>query len=72
MYRRQLYFLKQRLTGLLVLTLAGLSVMVLNGDPTLALILTPAWATLLFSKKMVLTDDYYFEVKEQEKNGGKL
>ena len=64
MTRRQKYFLKQKVLGVLLLALlVGLTIE-LDGNLTPAVCFGPIAITLIISKDMILTDSYYFDVKE--------
>lgn len=65
MSRHQIYFLKQKLMGVALLLLTILVVIALDGNMTIAIVTVPLGLVLLFSKTMLITDDYYFEVKER-------
>ncbi len=62
------YFLKQRALGAAVLVFTVLAVWILEGDATIALIMVPLGLMLIFSRKKILVNDYYFEIKECERN----
>lgn len=73
MTKHQVYFIKQKLIGVLGLLLAALTVHWLNGDATVAIFLIIPSLVLIFSKKMWLLNDYYFEViDEKEKRNKRL
>ena len=54
------YFVIQKLTGLLLLIVSILSVLI-SGDGTAALLLTPIGIYTIFTRKLVITNTYYFE-----------
>ena len=62
------HFLKQRALGAAVLVFTALAVWILEGDATIALITVPLGLALIFSRKKILVNDYYFEIKERERN----
>jgi hypothetical protein len=66
MTRREKYFIKQKLIGILMAILSVLSVIWLGGEAAVALIFVPIGLMLIFSKDMVWMDKYYFEVKQRE------
>lgn len=71
-YRRQQsrrYFLKQRLAGIALLALTMLAVKMLDGDATIALITVPLGLALLFSRKKLVVNNYYFETEERAEHG---
>lgn len=65
---RQKYFLKQKLAGIVMLVLAAVSVILLEGDITAAVVFVPMGLMLLFSKKMIWEDEFKFEEEEREWN----
>ena len=65
MDKHKLYFIKQKLYGVGLLILTAVIFMVMT-DVTFTLVTAPLGLWLLFTKEMVITDDYFFEVKEQE------
>lgn len=69
--QRRWYFIKQRLYGLVLITITVLAVMMLDGDATTALFTLPLAGYLLFSKKMLIVDSYYWKTKERETHGRK-
>lgn len=66
MNRRQKYFLKQRIMGILTLLLAVIITIIMDGDISVAIFLVPMGLSLLFSKKMIWEDDYKAEMEEIE------
>lgn len=62
---RRWYFLKQRAAGAALVAVTAWAVWALEGDATIALITIPLALALLFSKKMLVMNDYYFETKEK-------
>lgn len=68
MDRRGMYFIKQKIIGVIMLLLSILTVIVLDGDITVAIFMTPISLMTIFTKDMVITDEYFFEVKSQEAN----
>lgn len=64
--KKKIYFIKQKLVGLLVIVLAILSVIFSEGDGTAALVMVPMGIGLIITKDMVLMNDYYWEMKEME------
>lgn len=67
MKKRQMYFVQQKLMGLAIVALAILTVVILEGDATAALIITPIGFMLIFTKKMFLMNRYFFEVQETKR-----
>ncbi|MCM1220825.1 MAG: hypothetical protein NC548_40690 [Lachnospiraceae bacterium] len=65
--RRQ-YFLKQRLTGVFLLVFTVLAVIATGGDATIAIITVPLGLYLVFTKEMVIMNDFYWEMREGRGN----
>lgn len=63
-YWRMLYFLKQKLYGFLLAIVTIFAVVVLEGDATIAVFTIPISALLIFSRKMILVNDFYWREKE--------
>ena len=63
--RRRLYFLKQKLIGVLFLIGTIIMVKFLEGDATIALFTVPVSLMLIFSKEKCWMDQYYFETEEE-------
>lgn len=66
MTRRQAYFIKQKLIGVGVLLLTAFIVFILK-EATIAFLTAPIGLVLIFSRKMIWKDNYYYEVKRKEK-----
>ena len=64
MNRRKKYFIKQKLIGL-AMVIVGLLSMFIDGEITLALFVIPFGLYTIFSKKMLITDEYFFEVRKK-------
>lgn len=64
MSRRKKYFIKQKLIGLAV-AIAGLVSVFIDGDATFALFVIPFGLYMVFSRKMLVTDEYFFEVHKK-------
>lgn len=60
------YFRKQRIYGAIVVALGILSAIALDGDITAALLLVPLGLYVMFTKKMVVTDDYFWEMEAKK------
>lgn len=58
---RRWYFIKQKAYGLAMLAVTVLAVW---GDITIAVITVPLGLMCLFSKKMLIVDNYYFEAEK--------
>jgi len=65
---RRWYFIKQKAYGLAMLAITVLAVWATEGDITMAFITVPLGLTCLFSKEMLIMNDYYFATKERKKN----
>ncbi len=67
--QRRQYFLKQRLTGVFLLVFTVLAVMATGGDATIAIITVPLGLYLLFTKEMLLVNDFTGKRKRGSDNG---
>ncbi|MDO4292088.1 MAG: hypothetical protein Q4C65_02545 [Eubacteriales bacterium] len=65
--KRRIYFITQKLTGLLLLGITGAMILLVK-DGTVAFVTLPIAGLLLFSKEMCLINKYYWEVKEGGRN----
>ena len=65
---RRWYFIKQKACGLAMLAITVLAVWATEGDITIAFITVPLGITCIFSKEMLIMNDYYFTTKERKKN----
>jgi hypothetical protein len=65
--RRRQYFIKQRIVGGSLIVIAALAAYVLDGDATIAIVTVPLGLYLIFGKEMLITNGYYYETKEREK-----
>ena len=63
--RRKKYFVKQKLLGLSLIILAIIAAILTEGDITLAFILVPIGLGIIFTKEMVLMNDYYYEMERK-------
>lgn len=63
MTRRQRYFVKQKAIGLLAIVMGVIFAMVWQIPAYI--LLMPVGLVLLFTKKMVWIDDYYYEMEER-------
>jgi len=68
---RRWYFLKQRALGAVLLAVTVLAVWTLEGDATIALITVPLGLALVFSKQMLVVNEYYFRTEERATHGRK-
>lgn len=69
MTRKQKYFIKQKLMGLILIVGSILaSITLLEGDATITLISIPIGLMMIFSKEMWLVDEYYYEIEESEES----
>ena len=69
---RRWYFLKQRALGAAVLVFTVLAVWILEGDATIALITVPLGLALVFSKQMLVVNEYYFRTEERRAGNGNI
>ena len=58
------YFVIQKLMGLVIVVLGVISC-IITGDGTAALFLIPIALYTIFTKKLVITNTYYFEHEEE-------
>ena len=65
---RRWYFLKQRALGAVLLAVTVLAVWTLEGDATIAFITVPLGLALVFSKQMLVVNEYYFRTEERKRN----
>lgn len=69
MTRKQKYFIKQKLMGLILIVGSVLaSITLLEGDATITLISIPIGLMMMFSKEMWLVNEYYYEIEEAEES----
>ena len=64
--KRYYYFRKQRRYGLAVLALSVLAAFLTSGDITATILLAPLGVYLVFTKEMVIMDDYYYEMQAKK------
>lgn len=67
---RRWYFFKQKALGAVLLVFTVLAVWILEGDATIALITIPLGLALIFSRKKLVVNDYYFETEERQAVNG--
>ncbi|MDO4266407.1 MAG: hypothetical protein Q4C63_08120 [Eubacteriales bacterium] len=58
------YFFKQKLAGAAMLLLTVLAVWLLDGDATIAVLTAPMGLYLIFSREMLLVNEFYWKMKE--------
>lgn len=68
--QRRRYFIKQRLYGIVLLIFTMLAVRLLDGDATLALVTVPLGLCMIFSREMLITNEFYWR-EERAKYGRK-
>ena len=68
---RRWYFIKQKAYGLAMLAVTVLAAWATEGDITIAVITVPVGLMCLFSKKMLIVDNYYFATEERAIHGRK-
>ena len=66
-----LVFIKQKAYGLAMLAVTVLAAWATEGDITIAVITVPLGLMCLFSKKMLIVDNYYFATEERAIHGRK-
>lgn len=66
---RRWYFIKQKAYGLAMLAVTVLAAWATEGDITIAVITVPLGLMCLFSKKMLIVDNYYFATEERAIHG---
>lgn len=66
MTRKQRYFMKQKLIGLGMIMLGVMSTWLFDGDITACVVMVPIGIGLIVTKRKVLVNNYYYEVKENE------
>lgn len=64
MNKTQWYFFRQRLAGLLIVV-SSWFVAIAIGEGTFLILTIPMGVHLMFTKRMVIQDKYYFEVQER-------
>ena len=69
---RRWYFLKQRALGAVLLAVTVLAVWILEGDATIALITVLLGLALVFSKQMLVVNEYYFRTEERRAGNGNI
>ena len=69
--QRRWYFIKQRLFGIALLAFTVLATMMLDGDTTIGFVAVPLGHCLIFSKEMLITNDFYWQTKERARHGRK-
>lgn len=67
--QRRWYFIKQRLSGIFLIVLTMISIKLLDGDATIALITVPLGLYLAFTKEMCIVNEFYWQTKERRYNG---
>lgn len=59
--QRRWYFVKQRLLGITLLIFTVLATKLLDGDATIGLFAVPLGIYLVFSKEMLIVNDFYWQ-----------
>lgn len=62
--RKRQYFRKQKLMGLSIVLLSVFAAFLLEGDITFTLLAAPVGLYLMFTKEMLIVNDYYYECKQ--------
>lgn len=65
MSRMQWYFFRQRLIGLVTIV-GSLLVSLYTGEGTILLLTIPMGLHLMFTKRMIVQDKYFFEMEEKK------
>lgn len=65
--QRRWYFIKQRLFGIALLIFTVLATMLLDGDATIGLIMVPLGLYLIFSKEMLIVNNFYWQEERRKK-----
>ena len=65
MNKTQWYFFRQRLIGLLIIVSSWLLANA-TGEGTFMILTIPLGAHLMFTKRMIIQDKYYFEVQAKK------
>ena len=65
-HKRVKYFRKQKILGGILVLLGILSAIILGGNITAALTLVPLGLYIVFTKKPVLMDDYFYELEAKK------
>ena len=63
--QRRWYFIKQKLTGIAVLAFTAFAVWLLDGEATIAVLTVPLGLYLVFSREMLITNNFYWQTKER-------
>ena len=63
--QRRWYFIKQKLTGIAVLAFTAFAVWLLDGDATIAVLTVPLGMYLVFSREMLIMNNFYWQTKER-------
>lgn len=64
--KRVKYFRKQRILGAILIAVGILSAIILGGNITAAILLVPAGLYIVFTKKPVITDEYFYELEAKK------
>lgn len=64
--KRAKYFRRQKIYGGILAILGVLSAILLDGDITIALLIVPFGLYIIFTKKPVITDDYFYELESKK------
>ena len=64
--KRYYYYRKQRRYGIVLTAIAVILPFILNGEVTASILIGLPGLYLIFTKDMVITDDYFYEMKAKE------
>ena len=63
--QRFIYFLKQKTAGVGCILFTVLSALLMDGDITIGVVAIPLGLYLIFSREMIIDNEYYRRAKEQ-------
>lgn len=64
--KRYYYFRKQRWYGIALMAIAAIVPFITNGDITASILIGIPGSYLIFTKDMILRDDYYYEMEAKK------
>lgn len=66
MTRKQKYFLKQKLAGVMSILMSIVFTILCDGDATISLLMVPVGIVLIFTKEMVMFNKDYYIINREE------
>lgn len=66
MTRKQKYFLKQKLAGVISILMSIVFTILCDGDATICLLMVPVGIVLIFTKEMVMFNKDYYIINREE------